>query len=461
MAAVYRMFEDLNIKLKTIKTYTTVGIGSHDDIEKVRNIYIKHMRDAIRLVNYCENILDSNEYVTSLRNNLYEIYDHLYSSDSIDNMKALMSYIVDNEEQWAGNLERIRPWFAKSVIYDMRHETYFRDNYSNEDLAPIIQNISSDKPLNIFSIQCMSGTNEEFIKESLKSLNNINVRTYALCQEDLKDDIKPHINRTILGQLKGSIISNNAFDIVYANPIISIVTQHDHKNKLKIRNEEYILNSTVRYLKPGGLLVYSVPFYSISSSMFLFLAKNFSNINIIKPKTNNKEKLDLCYATILATKKLNSKYSSTFNELITMTYDDLDTEPSTIYDLDLPDVEISLFRGSVLDEDELSEIILNDGIFDEFLTSLDRDENNKDTRPLLPFNIGQVGLILSSGSLDGIVEEPDGTKHVIKGMTIKETDSSSEFRTENGVTITESTEVIRNKVQITAIDSDGTIYNLT
>ena len=144
-----------------------------------------------------------------------------------------------------------------------------------------------------------------------------------------------------------------------------------------------------------------------------------------------------------------------------MTYDDLDTEPSTIYDLDLPDVEISLFRGSVLDEDELSEIILNDGIFDEFLTSLDRDENNKDTRPLLPFNIGQVGLILSSGSLDGIVEEPDGTKHVIKGMTIKETDSSSEFRTENGVTITESTEVIRNKVQITAIDSDGTIYNLT
>ena len=60
MAAVYRMFEDLNIKLKTIKTYTTVGIGSHDDIEKVRNIYIKHMRDAIRLVNYCDNILNSS-----------------------------------------------------------------------------------------------------------------------------------------------------------------------------------------------------------------------------------------------------------------------------------------------------------------------------------------------------------------------------------------------------------------
>lgn len=461
MAAVYRMFEDLNIKLKTIKTYTTVGIGPHDDVEKVRNIYIKHIRDAIRLSNYCRSILDEEGLINNLQNNLNEIYDHLFSSNSVEDMKALMNYIIDNEEHWTNITDRMRPWFAKGIVYDMRSEQYFEDNYTNEDLAPIVQSISSNKLLNMFSIQSMSGSNEEFIKESLKSLNDIPVRTYALCQEQYKEKVKPRVNRTILGQLKGSIISNNAFDIVYANPVVTITTQRDHKGRLKTRNEEYILNNSVRYLKPGGLLIYNVPFYSISSSMFLFLAKNFSNINIIKPKTNNKEKLDLCYATILATKKLNSKYSSTFNELMTMTYDDLDTEPSTIYDLDLPDVEISLFRGSVLDEDELSEIILNDGIFDEFLTSLDRDENNKDTRPLLPFNIGQVGLILSSGSLDGIVEEPDGTKHVIKGMTIKETDSSSEFRTENGVTITESTEVIRNKVQITALDSDGTIYNLT
>ena len=32
------------------------------------------------------------------------------------------------------------------------------------------------------------------------------------------------------------------------------------------------------------------------------------------------------------------------------------------------------------------------------------------TRPLLPFNMGQIGLVLTSGCLDGVVEEYEGQK---------------------------------------------------
>ena len=46
-------------------------------------------------------------------------------------------------------------------------------------------------------------------------------------------------------------------------------------------------------------------------------------------------------------------------------------------------------------------------------------------------------------------------------MTIKETDTVTEQSTENGRIMTQSTDTVRNKVQITALGADGTFYNLT
>ena len=81
----------------------------------------------------------------------------------------------------------------------------------------------------------------------------------------------------------------------------------------------------------------------------------------------------------------------------------------------------------------------------------------KDQSPLLPFNIGQVGLVLTSGCLDGVVEEIDGVYHVIKGMTTKlttvETDDSEEDKIK-------STETISNRVKINVFTADGKFIEL-
>ena len=100
-------------------------------------------------------------------------------------------------------------------------------------------------------------------------------------------------------------------------------------------------------------------------------------------------------------------------------------------------------------------------MYEEFHDIINKQNEEKDKSPLLPFNIGQIGLILSSGSLDGVVEEGHGVCHVIKGMTIKETDTNNEQIVENGRVVTQVTETVRNKVQITALGADGTFYDLT
>ncbi len=77
-------------------------------------------------------------------------------------------------------------------------------------------------------------------------------------------------------------------------------------------------------------------------------------------------------------------------------------------------------------------------------------------RPLLPFNMGQIGLVLTSGCLDGVVEEYEGQYHAIKGMVTKVRDFNNS-RENNDET---SIETISNKVQINLLTPDGKFIEL-
>ena len=234
-----------------------------------------------------------------------------------------------------------------------------------------------------------------------------------------------------------------------------------------ITNEDIQITNSIRYLKPGGVFILNLPFYDISPNFRLFLAKNLKDIQIFKctdPLLDSY--IDTCrdtlkYVTIIGTKQLNTSYSDEFNRLSRIKYEDLKDYLDYSYTINLPDEEIKIFRGSILDKSELDEVILTDGLYEDFYKTINEHIEEEDKSPLLPFNIGQIGLILSSGSLDGIVEEGNGVCHVIKGMTIKETDTVTEQSTENGRIMTQSTDTVRNKVQITALGADGTFYNLT
>ena len=468
MSVNFRAIDDLSTKMKTIKTYINVGLNDRDDATKAKNILTKHMKDCAHLCNYALCILTEDirlhEHTGTLLQYLQETLRLLTVLDTVPEIKTAMTTVIEKIDNVLYYSDYICSWHLKNEAGDLRYSHYYNTNFTRTELAPIIQSINSDKPLNIFSISCINGAQEEFLRDGLNSMNEIPVKVYALGHEDYKEESKPRVDKLILGQVKGSIISNNAFDVVYANPVISVKTKLNAAGKPRAKNEEFILSSAIRYLKPGGLLIFQVPFYAINPNMFLTLARNLTQIQIIKYNTDEDShggKVALKYVTIMGTKTTNFSYSDKFNELINLTHDSISTTLQEEYNLDLPSAEINLFRGSVLDESELNDIVLNDGLFDEFFKSIDNDHAEQDKRPLLPFNIGQVGLILSSGSLDGVVEEDGGTKHIIKGMTIKESDSVTEHIVENGRTIAQSTETVRNKVQITALGADGTIYNLT
>ena len=374
-------------------------------------------------------------------------------------IKESMATVIREGQALMNYCDGARSWWLSSAGEELYYKNSNMYELTYNEITDICNHINSNKPLTLFSIQCGNGENERNIKTILEA-RRINVTTYGLDEEDNgAKEAKLCMNKVILGTIKGSTVTNDVFDILYVNPRITLNTVRNINGKLMITNEDNMLTNSIRYLKPGGLLIFNIPFYGLNPGFKLFLSKNLKNITVFKNASGLRK--DIKFVTVMGIKSINFAYGDTFHWLNNLTYSTLPDHPTVSYDINLPEVKLSMFRGSILDEDELTDIVLTDGLYDEFYKSIEDQREEEDKSPLLPFNIGQVGLILSSGSLDGIVNEGGGVQHIIKGMTIKETDNNTEHTVENGRTIVQSTETIRNKVQITALGGDGTIYNLT
>jgi hypothetical protein len=78
-----------------------------------------------------------------------------------------------------------------------------------------------------------------------------------------------------------------------------------------------------------------------------------------------------------------------------------------------------------------------------------------DKRPLLPLNIGQVGLIGGSGYINGLIE--CDTPHVIKGRIVKEriTDETENRNSEDELISTTVRETIANKMIFNVLTPRG------
>ena len=470
--SAYRPSQELIIKLNTLRTYITISLADKEDISKARTVIYKHATECIRLTNYTLCIIKDNCTVHSRINGarivLESFLDKVMRCETIADIKTEFESISNTVSNTISECYNLYSYELSDAASELRFENTDIYKMHPDFITEITDNIKTNKPLNIFSIECGEGQDEYFLKDKLARTNNTSVKTYGLSMEIYgSNKAKENMDRVALGSIKGSTISNNVFDIVYVNPRITINTTKKVDGRLMITNEDIQITNSIRYLKPGGVFILNLPFYDISPNFRLFLAKNLKDIQIFKctdPLLDSY--IDTCrdtlkYVTIIGTKQLNTSYSDEFNRLSRIKYEDLKDYLDYSYTINLPDEEIKIFRGSILDKSELDEVILTDGLYEDFYKTINEHIEEEDKSPLLPFNIGQIGLILSSGSLDGVVEEGNGVCHVIKGMTIKETDTVTEQSTENGRIMTQSTDTVRNKVQITALGADGTFYNLT
>lgn len=437
----------LKVKLFSLKSYAdSLKKNKYVDFTKCKSRFVNDIKLMTKYLKDIEIYTYNSTY--NMRTQLEGLLEAIKTVETIENLlevletyNGILSTNVDNE--LSGN----------SIRYVLEETYESGENRIGTDLiSTICESIKADDHIKIFDPQCGDGTN---VSNFARCIRNSVSEVYGLDEEQYGIyDAKKKIDKTIIGTLRGSKISNEVFDILFLKPRPQIELEHNFNQTIKEANEKAMLKQTYRFLKPGGLMVYTVPFYRMYNDMWYFIAKNFVEVMVIAHKDKT-EKL----ITIYAIKRSNPYYADTLDRMLNIEFDSLRRYCDREYTVNAnPELEVQLFRGSVIDVYELTDIIENDGLYNDFHKSFDEDKTKKDTSPLLPFNLGQIGLILTSGELDGIVEEIPGVNHVIKGMTVK-TVNSEEIRDSQTNTVT-CKNTISNMVQLNAFTADGDFVSI-
>lgn len=441
------------------------SINQSTNIDKCKFRIETELKNIIRLIKNIEIYGDLYDMYGEAYDRYSEKYQDIYNSiyryieisNSSTEVLEIKTFFINNKEDFETKISvflDLKNYNIKNILLLYDQEDYFLDNnpceISDAVLIKIALSIQNNREINMFDPQCCNGDNLKIFNNLLSPIN-----IYALDKDAYNVNAAKEICKHVIkGELNGSRISNGCFDFLFVSPRMQVCKKFNNKKISSESNEKYILKNTLKYLSHKGIFCYTIPFYRMTKEMWLYISKNLKDINVFKHD-------DLeCRITIMGYKSSNNSYEENFKYLSSLEYEDiiLYKNFNHIYKIENEPKEITIFRGSVLDKEEIIDLVKTDGLYKEFYKSLEKQEFENNNNPLLPFNLGQIGLVLTSGQLDGIINEFGKVNHVIKGMTVK--NSVEEVDDVNSEYIT-STTTTSNVVQINVIDGQGNFKTLT
>ena len=250
-------------------------------------------------------------------------------------------------------------------------------------------------------------------------------------------------------------ISNNSFSGLFLNPPYDWQTGSGMEHDRNERTEKAFLSGTVKYLLPEGVLVYIVPQKRVSSDVAKILCYRFEDFNTYRFPDDDYEQFK--QIVVFGKRKSKSSVDESCMEMLgAIPYTELAEIPylnEPVYALP-PSQEVKLFRSTLIDEAELEKELASSVLWQK-LNGYGRNSKDGVGRPPLPLHTGHLGLLLASGSLDGMVGKGKD-RHIVRGKVEKVTHTEQEY--EGDVLI--QREVERYRVSIKVITPDGEIRNL-
>ena len=258
--------------------------------------------------------------------------------------------------------------------------------------------------------------------------NENNCNTYGIELDRYRaEESLTRLNRVGFGSYFRSRISNEAFHIMLLNPpYLSVMTEGGRNT----RSEKRFLIDSISHIIYRGLLIYIIPYYRLTPDICRVLCDNFNDLTVWKFMDSEFQKFKQVVIMGIRQKRQNS--SAMVSKLASLALQpdhipELSELPENHYILPKIAKKVELFKGAEFNVAELEEQLKKSNSFSRLFEKNKLDSDIK--RPLLPLNIGQVGLIGGSGLINGIVE--CDTPHIIKGRIIKETNISKEENRNN------------------------------
>jgi len=280
---------------------------------------------------------------------------------------------------------------------------------------------------------CGKGTALNIISQKLSEKYRFKkFKTYGV-ELDLQryTEAQAMLNHTIHADaLTETRISNEYFSLLFLNPPYD--WEQESEETYYSNSTRYELSFLQKYtekLRPGGILVFIVPFSFLSRySCCSFLTSNYSHIKIFKfPAELYKPFKQIVIFARKQTLPYDHQLFKTISELKEEEIEEITEVTRPFYELPPSNIlKEPRFTSVRFDPEQVAKEVETHGINIE-------EEINPATgltdsiRPLMPLRKGHMALLLASGFMDGILEK-DGKKLVIKGFTktdkteIEETD---------------------------------------
>jgi methylase of polypeptide subunit release factors len=271
--------------------------------------------------------------------------------------------------------------------------------------------------------------------------------------ESRAEEAQTRLHRVGFGSFFHSRISHEAFHLLFLNPpYLSVLNESGSRS----RHEKRFLIESLPHLAYGGLLIYVIPYYRLTSDICRILCDNFRDLAVWRFTDSEFKKFK--QVAILGLRKHRNAETGDTKWLERYAF-----EPSAIpslselsaqqYALPAEPLTVSIFQGELFNEKELEQQLRKSNSFEQMMQHSQLDNGIK--HPLLPLSISQIGLIGGSGMINGLIqcESP----HIIKGRIVKvvHTETEDQFSHRGKHIGSEVKETISNKMIFNVLTPNG------
>ena len=253
------------------------------------------------------------------------------------------------------------------------------------------------------------------------ALNVLSVGTESVTygtelDESRAKEAESRLDRVGFGSFFYSRMSLEAFHALFLNPpYLNVIGE----GGVKARSEKRFLVESMHHLMQNGILIYIIPYYRLTYDICRILCDNFKDISVYRFLNDEFKKFSQIVVLGVKKKKEDGSIQAEKLSQYAMFPDKIptiDTLEAERYSLPDNTKRIELFKGAKFNLGELQRQLANSKSINMLFEKSMIDAVEK--RPLLPLNIGQLGLIGGSGLINGYVdcEKP----HVMKGRVVKE-----------------------------------------
>lgn len=384
-----------------------------------------------------------------------EAYYQSYKRSNLDVVIELLELQLErvreatNKEALEKVIDRVTNLFAEDKyrreLQAYNNTVHYRDALtSNGDFFnELMDQIKNERQLNVLAYDVPT----EYLLS--KGIKNSLINSYGIL---IKGHSYANVTQNIAyGSGGNSSISNGVFDVLMLTTNSSVIYDPIGFRGDVIPKSEYLnLVQSLTYLRTEGLLCMQMPYTRLDHDFCHYLSRNIGDIRLTR--------INEILVEITGLKKSEKVFTQNDYHTLRTVYRNFESLPMICehqYQLPQSIKAISSFRGSRITGDMLSAAKEKSTAFSKIIATSKHVNDLSNHKPLLPFNTGQIGLVLASGCLDGVVNEDEESCHLIKGKVERKTVVKEGKRGgEDSITVYHS-------VQINALTPSGKLIQIS